>query len=59
MACYQPVVSYGLIEPYWLTCGVKHWDFLRKSWFFRKRNVSLTKIPAEETAAIAETLQQV
>ena len=40
---YHPVVSYGLIEPYRLTCGAKHWDFLRKSRNFRKRNVSLIR----------------
>ena len=55
---YHPVVSYGLIEPYRYTFGVKHFDFLRKSRFFRKRNVSLTKIPVKESALFAVTLQR-
>jgi hypothetical protein len=59
MACYHPVVSYGLIEPYISLTATNTGVFFKKRLIFRKRNLSLTKIPAEEIAAIAEPLQQV
>ena len=56
---YHPVVSYGLIEPYISLAATNTGFFFKKQLIFRKRNLSLTKIPAKETAAIAEPLQQV
>ena len=59
MACYHPVVSYGLIEPYISLAATNTRGFFKKRLIFRKRNLSLTKILAEETASIAESFQQV
>ena len=56
---YHPVVSYGLIEPYISLAATNTRGFFKKRLIFRKRNLSLTKIPAEEAASIAESFQQV
>ena len=59
MACYHPVVSYGLIEPYISLTATNTVIFFENLLFFRKRNVSLTKIPVKESALFAVTLQRV
>ena len=56
---YHPVMSYSLIEPDISLAATNTGVFFKKQLIFRKRNISLTKIPAEETASIAESLQQV
>ena len=45
---YHPVVSYGLIEPYISLAATNTRGFFKKRLIFRKRNLSLTKILAEE-----------
>ena len=44
MACYHPVVSYGLIEPYLSPSATNTVIFFENRGFFRKRNDSLSEI---------------
>ena len=49
---YHPVVSYGLIEPYISLTATNTGGFFKKRFIFRKRNLSLTKIPVKDGCII-------